>query len=546
MLQMPALAAAAQSAPAVADWVPKALSRHDAGVENALRLQITDSSSRWRGIYPDEYGLYFPGTASGIVDSFVAAYLHPQSKFYRDGRLPERILLAIGLLAREQSADGNWNLPITNFNSTPDTGFIVRNLAPAAGLLKRAGEKELFSALEPVLRKAGAGMVKGGIHTPNHRWVVSSALAELYQIFGEDAYVRRIEQWLAEGIDIDSDGQFTERSTYVYNAITDSAFVTLGIRLKRPQLFEPARRNLESMLYLLHPGYEVVTEISRRQDLNIRGDMGSYWFPLAYLAQHDRNGQFETLARYFAPARAIISSLLEYPQLAQPGPPPAPVPDQYSKTFTHNRLVHVRRGPLSAVILGGRRNRFFTFRNGEAVVNAVRFATAFFGKGQFSSEKVEEKNGSWVLTQTLEGPYYQPLNPPRAVDSEAWEHVRKERKRTEVAQLTQTATITETKNGFRVRLQSAGTSDVPLAVEISFREGGKLEGVKPAHKVADGFVLAEGYGTYRSGTDSIRFGPGAAASMYTQVRGADTKLAGPSVYLTGFTPFDHTITFERG
>jgi hypothetical protein len=544
-LQIPALAAAAQSAPGTAGWVAQALERHDAGVRRALDLQITDPSSRWRGTYPDEYGIHFPGTASGIVDSFVAAYLHRGSKFHKDSGLPERIRLAIGLLAREQTPDGNWNLPTTNFNSPADTGFIVRNLAPAGLLLKRAGENELFGLLEPVLRKAGAGMVKGGIHTPNHRWVVSSALAELYEIFGDTAYVRRIDQWLAESIDIDSDGQFTERSTYVYNPITDNAFVTMGIKLKRPQLFEPARRNLESMMYLLHPGYEVVTEISRRQDLNVRGDMGPYWFPLAYLAHQDKNGQFATIADHFAPARAGISALLMYPQLAQPGPAPEPVPDQYVKTFPHNRLVHVRRGPLSGVILGGNRNRFFTFRNGEAVVNAVRFASAFFGKGQFSSQTIEEKDGSWILTQKLQGPYYQPLDPPRVVDSEAWASVRRDRRQTEVAQLTQTATITETKTGFRVRIQSFGTRDVPLAVEISLREGGKLDGVKPAHKVDDAFVLTDGYGTYQTGSDAVRFGPGAHAHMYTQVRGAEPKLAGPGVYITGFTPFDHTLTFER-
>jgi len=298
------------------------------------------------------------------------------------------------------------------------------------------------------------------------------------------------------------------------------------------------------MMYLLHPGYEVVTEISRRQDLNQRGDMGPYWFALAYLALHAKERRFGTIADHFAPTRASLSALMEYPELANGSPTISPPPEDYRRAFPHNGLVRIRRGPVSATVLGGSRSRFFTLRNGEAVINAVRFASAFFGKGQFSSPTLEDKDGVIQLKQELQAQYYQPLEPAHPVSADEWRRVTAERKQTEICRLQQSATVTETPKGFRLRLQSNGTKDVPLAVEINFREGGKLEGVAPAHKVADGWLLSSGQATYRMGSDAIRFGPGFAEHSYTQVRGAEPKLAGPSVYMTGLTPFDCTIEFE--
>jgi hypothetical protein len=122
--------------------------------------------------------------------------------------------------------------------------------------------------------------------------------------------------------------------------------------------------------------------------------------------------------------------------------------------------------------------------------------------------------------------------------------MRSRRRRTQICKLQQTAVVTETPRGFQLRVQSAGTRGVPLAIEISLREGGRLEGCRPAPRQSDAWLLERDFAVYSTGGNGIRFGPGAAPHFETQLRGAEPKLPGTSVYITGYTPFDHTLTFE--
>ncbi len=515
----------------------------DKAIDLYISRQITDKSHKYFGSYAGDDGLFYGGTPGGMVDGFLTAYLLPQSRHHKSARVAERMQLAAGAFGRMQTKDGNWNLPITNFNSPPDTAFIMQAMNITLMNARQYGFPDLEKWLLPAVEKAGDGLVRGGVHTPNHRWVASSALAGLFKLYNLPKYKNRADQWLAEGIDQDSDGQYTERSTIGYNGICNRAFCLIADWLGRPEYLEFARKNLNVSLFLTHADGEVVTEISRRQDLNQRGTLSNHWTALAYLAWKDGNGQFANLARQFEPVYASASNLIRWPQLYQQLPPSAPLPDNYEKQFPAIGLARIRRGPKSISILRDR-DRFFTYRHGAAIVNAVRFSSAFFGKAQFSAKTLAKKDNSYVLTQDLDAAYYQPFTPTRQITTETFDSTRRERERTEVCKLHYQVTVTETSNGAKLRIEANGTDEVPLTVEINLRESATISGAEKVGQFKDAWLLKTGYAEISAGADKISIGPGLAAHTYLEVRGARPRLEGPSLFLTGFTPFDHTVEFK--
>jgi hypothetical protein len=84
---------------------------------------------------------------------------------------------------------------------------------------------------------------------------------------------------------------------------------------------------------------------------------------------------------------------------------------------------------------------------------------------------------------------------------------------------------------------------VPVAIEIGVREGIAIEGAQALKGRVDAMLLPEGHATLRAGSDRIRIGPGLGQHQYVQVRGAEPKLPGTSLYLTAFSPFEHTLEF---
>lgn len=524
------------------------VAQNDARIPALIARQQRETSHPCRGGIADRHGLYRVGAAAGLLRDLAAAWAAPESRYAKSNQLVERMHSAAHFLTSRQHDDGTIDLVTTNFHSPPDTAFVLEWVCAATSVLRGTDAPELAPLLAELDRfiLGGAEALRvGGIHTPNHRWVVCMGLARANALHPNAGYVARIDEWLREKIDIDPDGQFAERSSSIYSPLTDRCLITMARLLDRPALLDPVRKNLEMTLYYVHADGEVVTESSRRQDQYRPGSLAPYYLPYRYLALREDNGRFARLARWIeqiALGRLTgnLIFLLEDPSLRRPLPAEAPLPADYERHFAHSRLVRVRRGASSATILA-ENPTFFSLHKGSAVV-VMRFAAAFFGKGQFVGTELRKDGSCWRMHQELTGPYYQPLPAEHRPPDGDWSKMPRDlRSQSEVQRLRSEVRVREAAGGFQVEIRIGGTEHVPVAVELGFRRGGALAGVARLPDVPDAYLLHRGRGRFRFGGATIEFGPGGASHRWTQLRGALPKLDADCVYLTGETPFHRTL-----
>jgi hypothetical protein len=267
--------------------------------------------------------------------------------------------------------------------------------------------------------------------------------------------------------------------------------------------------------------------------------MSGYWYPLQYLAAKLGERKYGMLARKHFFQSCPMSLLMTDPEMNRSDFAADPLPEDYIREMPHNGVLRIRRGLASVTVQTKGRDRFLQVRYGDAVIEAVRFASAFFGKAQFVPEEFVREGAGAVLTQRLEGPYYQPFAPTRRISADEWDQTQRLRPQSEVCRLTQSAAIREMANGVRLEVTAEGTENVPLAVEISLRDPGTLQG-------ADGELLTADEARYTAGRHTIRIKGGGCEHKYTQIRGALPRLPGRSVYVTGMTPFRRVLEFTWG
>lgn len=531
------------------DWWDTMLLHNDEVVERYLTLQATDRSDVNYGGVPSADRLYHPGAAAGVIQRMTASMVSPKSQFYNSEELMERMQMAADFLLDRQHPDGTVDLITTNFHSTPDTGFVTEPVAISYKLLGQQNFDELktlMGKLQSFLVKAADAMSVGGIHTPNHRWVVSMALSRVHELFPNEKYINRIERWLAEGIDIDRDGQFTERSTAVYSPLTDRCLITIAEKLGKAELLEPVRRNLDMTLYYIHPNGEIATEASRRQDQYLARMPDAYYYPYRYMALYDKNAEFAAMAENLEgkPGAKSLSRYLPYfleNNHLKNGPVSDPIPREYKREFQDSNLVRIRRGNYDATILG-MNSTLFTFQYKEAVLQAFRMATAFFGKGQFNAEEIRMEGEAVVLEQCLEGPYYQPIGEELIAKDGNWENMPRDlRPQSEIQIIRYRLIVDEIERGFSLDIMAEGTDHVPVAIEFSLRDDVILHGVVDKVNTKGVYFFDGDTAKVTKGDATFVIEGGIREHDWTQLRGAENKVPGKSIYMTMYTPFRKKI-----
>jgi hypothetical protein len=532
------------------DWLLRLIKANDNQLDRLRQLRVSDAKSPAYGGYLD--GAEIPNAHSTVayIRTAGCALASPESKHFRSESVAKELEDALKYLLKIQHSDGTIDLLSTNFHSTPDTGFIVKWLVPVYTIVLREDGVRYAAQLELLktfLLKAGECLIVGGIHTPNHRWVVSAALTKLNEVWPNARYVARIDQWLGEHIDMDSDGQYDEKSTLIYSALSDRVLITIAKGANKPELYEYVRRNLMMTTYYIHPNGEVVTDASGRQDKAAVGTLEGYYYPYRFMALKDQSGVFSAICKeiedtVLEKSVSQLAYFLEDPSLWGELPKRTSLPTSYAKAFPYSGLVRIRRGVWDATIIS-QNPTFLSFHKGYAVLQGIRFSSSFFGKGQFQGTEIRQVGKDYVLEQKLEGPYYQPY-PKDSIDPAGdWNKMpQHNRAQSEIQYLSSTARIRENSSGVECEIEITGTDGVPVSVELIFREGGEFQNVVLVTAEKDTYLLqTDEVGTYTFKNDRLTFGPGLAEHKGVLLRGALPRMSAPTVYLTGFTPFKHTI-----
>lgn len=531
----------------------------DRAVGNHLAMTITNKADvHYGGVRSAAEGYVTPGASIGCMLTYTPAYYNGESAYYKSPELFSAMERSLGYTENIQRENGTFDLLVSNFYSAPDTGFIMHTLGRIYRIMDvhaaEEGELKLKDRLLGIIQKAGEGLRDGGFHTPNHRWVEAAGLSIAYNITKDESFREMALMYLAEGIDIDENGEFTERSPGIYNAVNDNAMLILAEELDMPELAGHAAANLEMMFSYFEPDGSVFTQNSVRVDKG-EGMPGKAFYPTNYYhiylkaAVMTGNPRFAKMADLiyesaYKSAAGVPGNLWLYmttEELQEYEPELEAIPDDIEIFYKPSRIVRKKKGDFCVTLLGGSPN--FLFVQKGRLRCYARMCSSFFAVAQFEAEEIIKTDDGYSMEFTAHADYRWPFETPPSTS--VWDDMdHSKRKRVSKLSLTYTVDFILNEDGVDMKISTKGCDRVPFKIEFCFTGGCSVEG--------DGFfidgtagnsIITKGAVTASLGTDAITVGPGFAEHKYASaMRGSVPQSKGDfTVYFTDFTNVDKEI-----
>ena len=489
--------------------------------------------------------------------SALAVYFHEDSCFYKSKELYQAVGLALDFIARTQREDGSFDYPSCNFKSAADTSFCFKRLIAAYRLLVKYGNPadEAITVLKEkyltIMHKALDAIREGGFHTPNHRWGITAALLQGSNLFATEkefaaGLKNRAEQYLAEGIDGDEDGEYAERSTGNYNAVVNNAMMAMYQETGNEAFLGYVERNLSMMLTYMDPDDTIFTQNSTRQDQGKLEYADKYFYQYLYMCSRERNPAFD------GAAHKIIKDNMERGDLA---------PDclhivmnhdemmgyhfeeygfleEYRKFFRHAGVLRVRKPSYTYTVLNGK-SAFLYFKS-KGTTLCVKIGESCCDIRNFIPQTIEELPDGCRLEAEAQSWYYLPFKEKQDT-SDWWKMDQSKREKLISSRLKTTLEIREKEQGLELNLKAEGLDRLPLRLEICIPAGVSIE--HPAFALEAGagesMILKDGYLEIHDGLTTVEIGPGFGEHSFKgHYSGEEINSAGYTVYANGYTPLE--------
>ncbi|HIQ75564.1 MAG TPA: hypothetical protein IAA51_14255 [Candidatus Cottocaccamicrobium excrementipullorum] len=490
----------------------------------------------------------------------VAVYLNRDSRFYQSERLYQGIELALAFVKRTQRDDGSFDYPSCNFKSAADTSFCFKRLFAAWRLLKKyestgaPGIAHLEKEYLEIMHKALGAILRGGFHTPNHRWGITAALLQGANLFAEekefsDQLKKRAQQYLAEGIDGDDDGEYAERSTGNYNAVVNNAMMAMYEETKNEDFLGYVRRNLSMMLTYIDPDDTIFTQNSTRQDKGKKEYAGKYFYQYLFMASIEENPVFDGAAHKIIKDNVergeltpdCLHIVMAHDEMMAHEFTHYGFLDTYRKFFRHSGVLRVKKANYAYTVIKGK-SAFLFFQTGDTRV-FVKIGESYCDIRNFIPSEIEPREDGCTLKGTAKGWYYLPFKEAPGT-SDWWAMDQSKREKLINSTLEITLDIQELENGLEFSVKTEGLDRLPLRVETCIPAGAVLENEHFWFKAAAGesMILRDGYLTIRDEGNVLRLGPGFGEHEFQgHYSGEELNTDGYTVYCNAYTPAEKNL-----